>query len=102
MASVIWFVYLARCADGTLYCGISKDVRRRIERHNAGRGARYTRVRRPVTLAWMFPAGTHGEALRLERSIKRLTKSAKERLIATAPAGLLGDEKGALAFRRRR
>jgi pimeloyl-ACP methyl ester carboxylesterase len=46
----MWHVYLARCADDTIYCGIAKDVARRIERHNQGRGARYTRTRRPVVL----------------------------------------------------
>lgn len=47
-----WWVYLLRCGDGTLYTGITDDLDRRLAAHNAGRGAKYTRSRRPVTLVW--------------------------------------------------
>ena len=75
-----WFVYILRCADGTLYTGISNDVARRLATHNAGRGARYVRTRRPAELVWWEEAGDHGAALRREAAIKRSGRAAKERL----------------------
>ena len=83
---VPWHVYLARCADGTLYCGVTTDVARRLAAHNSGRGARYTSGRRPVALVWSEPAATRGAALAREAAVKRLTRAGKERLAgATAP-----------------
>lgn len=76
-----WRVYVARCADGTLYTGIATDVRARLTRHNAGTGAKYTRGRAPVSLAWESGAMSGTEARRLEATIKRMTKPAKERYI---------------------
>jgi len=73
-----WFVYLARCADGTLYTGVARDAPGRIAAHNAGRGARYTRSRRPVTLAHMEPAASRAAALRREWAIKQWTRADKE------------------------
>jgi len=67
----IWHVYLLQCADGTLYTGISLDPQRRLQQHNAGRGARYTRTRLPAQLLGTLPAGTQREALLLERRLKR-------------------------------
>ena len=75
-----WHVYLARCADGSLYCGVAKDVAARIAKHNAGTGARYTRGRRPVALAWSEPCGSRGDALRRELRVKALPAQAKRRL----------------------
>lgn len=72
-----WSVYMARCRDGSLYTGISKDVTGRIRAHNAGRGARYTRARRPVVLVAVERGFSHGDALRRERALKRLSRSAK-------------------------
>ena len=74
-----WYVYLLRCADGTLYCGITKDVERRMAMHNGKEpgGARYTRGRRPVILLASTGPMEHGEALRLEHGIKRLRRDAK-------------------------
>lgn len=79
-----WWVYLVRCADGSLYCGVTTDLERRIEAHNAGRGAAYTRARRPVALAWSEPAAGRGAALRRELAVKRLARRRKLELIATA------------------
>ncbi len=74
-----WHVYLVRCADQTLYCGIARDVSRRLAQHNglcAG-GARYTRSRRPVTLCATACCASRAEALRLEAKVKKLPKNAK-------------------------
>lgn len=79
-----WRVYLAECADGTLYCGVATDVARRVAAHNAGKGARYTRGRRPVRLLWSEAQPTRGDALRRELAIKRLPRAAKLRLAATS------------------
>jgi putative endonuclease len=80
-ARVAW-VYLLRCADGTLYCGWTVDVERRLAAHNAGRASRYTRSRLPVELAWTRPAADRGEARREEARIKALSRPDKLALIA--------------------
>jgi putative endonuclease len=77
-----WHVYILECADGTLYTGATNDVRLRVEQHNRGLGAKYTRSRLPVGLVYVEPAGERSAALRREREIKRLTRGAKQRLIA--------------------
>jgi putative endonuclease len=79
-AQDVWFVYLARCRDGTLYTGIARDVAARIAAHDAGRGARYTRGRGPLTLCAVRRCPSKGFALRLEHAVKRLTRAAKEEL----------------------
>ena len=76
-----YHVYIARCADGTLYTGISDDVERRIAVHNSGRGAKYTRSRLPVECVYAEELPGKGEALSRERRIKAMTRSEKERLI---------------------
>ena len=78
-----WFVYLARCADGTLYCGVALDVTARIAQHDAGKGAKYTRFRGPLTVVLVRRCGDRSRALRLEYAIKQLTRAEKEALIAT-------------------
>jgi putative endonuclease len=80
-----WWVYVVRCADGTLYTGIARDPAGRVATHNAGRGARYTRSRRPVALVFSEPATDRGAALRREAAIKRLPAEAKRQLV-TRPA----------------
>ena len=75
-----WFVYLLRCGDSTLYCGIALDVEARLEQHRAGKGAKYTRGRGPLELVYREACGTKGAALRRERTIKRLSRVAKLRL----------------------
>lgn len=77
-----WSVYLLRCADGTLYTGIATDVAARLKTHNEGKGAKYTRTRLPATLIYREDCFTHGDALRRERAIKRLSRAAKLALIA--------------------
>jgi putative endonuclease len=77
-----WHVYLLRCRDGSLYCGIALDVVARIALHNAGKGAKYTRSRRPVELAWKKRCRDGTEARKLEARIKRLTTLQKRELVA--------------------
>lgn len=81
-----WFVYLVRCADGSLYCGVTTDIPRRLEDHDTGRGARYTRGRGPVELVASAGPMSRAEALRLELRIKRARRAQKERLLADEPA----------------
>jgi UV DNA damage endonuclease len=76
-----WFVYLLRCADGTLYTGITNNLPRRCEQHNAGTASRYTRSRLPVELAYHEPQATHSLALKRELAIKALSRRAKESLV---------------------
>ncbi len=79
-----YFVYMVACADGTLYTGSTNDLDRRVEAHNASpRGARYTKARRPVSLAYSEACAGKGEALRREHAIKRLSRQAKLELIAS-------------------
>jgi putative endonuclease len=78
-----WFVYLARCADGTLYTGIALDVAARIAAHEAGRGARYTRGRGPLVLCAVRRCTSKGDALRLELRVKRLPRPMKEALTSS-------------------
>lgn len=81
-----WFVYIARCADDTLYCGITNDVAARLVTHNAGKGARYTRTRRPIEILAVRRCLTKSRALKLEYRVKQLTRPQKLALVA-APAG---------------
>ena len=76
-----WFVYIARCNDGSLYTGIARNVLLRIEAHNAGRGARYTRGRGPLALCAQRRCPSKGDALRLEWAVKQLPRPAKETLL---------------------
>lgn len=77
-----WFVYILRCADRTLYTGVTTDTEKRLADHNAGRGARYTRARLPVDLVYIEPATDRGAALRRESEIKRMRAADKRGLIA--------------------
>ena len=77
-----WFVYLVRCRDGSLYTGITTDPRSRLRAHNSGRGAKYTRARRPVTLVHVERAAGHAAALRREWTIKQWPRARKARLLA--------------------
>ncbi len=79
---VRWRVYILRCRDGSLYTGATDDLRRRLERHAAGKGARYTRSRLPVKLVYEERAGDRGAALRREAALKRLTRAEKLALVA--------------------
>ena len=75
------FVYIVRCADGTLYTGYERDPRARVQLHNRGRGARYTSGRRPVSLVYWESFGSIGDALRRERQLKRWRRERKEALL---------------------
>ena len=76
-----WTVYILRCGDGTLYTGCTNDLPRRLESHQTGKGAKYTRSRPPVTLAYQEEAADKSAALRREIAIKRLTRPQKLLLI---------------------
>lgn len=78
-----WRVYIVRCADHSLYTGIAIDVRARIARHNAGKGAKYTRGRGPVALVYEEGAASYSAALKREIAIKRLPAKRKRVLIST-------------------
>ncbi len=81
------FVYIALCADGTLYTGWTVDVAARIKTHNAGRGARYTRARRPVQLVYSEACPTRAAAMQREREIKRWPRARKLALCGRPPGG---------------
>jgi len=87
-----WIVYILRCADDTLYTGVTTDPERRLREHNAGGklGARYTRARRPVELAYQELAADKAEAYRREAAIKRLTRNAKLAL-TRSPDGAIAE-----------
>ena len=81
------YTYLLRCADGTLYCGWTNHLAARVAAHNAGKGAKYTRTRRPVVLAYY-----EEEAMRREAAIKKLTKKEKEAMAALGRTELPVDD----------
>lgn len=76
-----WLVYMLQCADATLYTGITNDLSARLAAHNAGRGAKYTRSRLPVTLVHKETAVDRSAALRREYEIKKLSAGEKRALI---------------------
>jgi putative endonuclease len=78
-----WFVYMARCSDGTLYAGVARDVRARIALHDAGKGARYTRGRGPLEVVLTRRCASKGDALRLELAVKRLAREEKMALVGS-------------------
>jgi|CXWL01.1.fsa_nt_gi predicted GIY-YIG superfamily endonuclease len=83
-----WFVYILRCADGTLYTGITKDVDRRCERHNAGSASRYTRSRLPARVVYREAQASRSFALKREAAIKAVSRQEKESLIRLARGAL--------------
>ncbi|MBC7224143.1 MAG: GIY-YIG nuclease family protein [Anaerolineae bacterium] len=78
------YVYMVECADGTYYTGWTEDLVRRVAEHNAGRGARYTRARRPVRLVYAEECADRAAAQRREAALKRLSHREKARLAAAA------------------
>ena len=78
-----WHLYLLRCGDGTLYCGIALDVPARVDAHMEGRGAKYTRGRGPLELVYQESCGTRGQALRREREVKAMPRVKKLSLIGS-------------------
>ncbi len=83
-----WFLYMVRCADRSLYTGITTDLERRVNEHNAGApaGARYTRGRRPVALVYCERQESRSAASKRERLVRKLRKADKERLIVAVAA----------------
>ena len=81
-----WYIYIVECNDGSLYTGITNDLDKRINAHNAGLGAKYTKSRLPVHLRYSEPATNRSQASQREYAIKSLKKSAKIYLIATQTA----------------
>lgn len=76
-----WVVYIVRCSDGTLYTGITKDVDRRCQQHQAGNASKYTRSRRPVRLVYVETCSGQSSALKREAAIKGLTRREKLQLV---------------------
>ena len=85
-ATQSWCVYVLRCADRSLYCGITNDFKRRLQQHNSGKGARYTRGRGPVKLVRQWPAESKSAALKAELAFKKLKRPAKLALLKARPA----------------
>lgn len=77
---IMWFVYILRCSDDTLYTGITNNLERRINQHNQGKGAKYTKGRGPVILIKSFECATKSEALKLEYKIKQMSREEKLRM----------------------
>lgn len=86
-ANDLWFVYMLRCADGSLYTGIAKEVSRRCRQHNAGIASRYTRSRLPVRVVHQESHASQSLALKREVAIKAMTRRDKLALIAGAHPG---------------
>jgi len=76
-----FYMYLARCADDTLYCGYCKDVSEREATHNSGKGAKYTRARGPVKMVYTESFETKSEAMKREYEVKKFSKVQKEKLV---------------------
>ena len=86
----MYYVYLLRCGDGTLYTGFTNDLARRLAAHNAGKGAKYTRGRRPVELVYWESFSNKSSALRREYAIKRPPRGEEHALMQSAelPGGI--------------
>src|SRR4051794_15794869 len=83
----VWFVYILRCRDGSLYTGITKDLSRRCKQHNAGVASRYTRCRLPTRLAFEEAQASQSAALKREAAIKAMTRPGKLALIRASVSG---------------
>jgi putative endonuclease len=82
--SAPWFVYLLRCGDGTLYCGIALDALARLKQHQSGKGAKYTKGRGDLELVYSEPCASKSEALKRERAIKKMKRPDKLALMGEA------------------
>ena len=81
----VWYVYILECGDGSLYTGVTDDVRKRLEAHRAGKGAKYTRGRAPLTLRYQEMAESRAAAQHREYEIKQLSRSEKLKLCSLSP-----------------
>lgn len=77
----MWFVYILECSDGTYYTGITNNLQKRIDKHNTGKGAKYTRARLPVKLVWSRECEDISTASKEEYKLKQLSRSQKESII---------------------
>ena len=77
----VWYLYILRCRDGSLYTGITTDVDKRFAAHNTGKGAKYTRGRGPLEIVYREKCGDHSTALKRELELKKLTRPEKEALL---------------------
>ncbi len=80
----MWYIYMIRCGDNSLYTGIATDVERRFEEHQRDKGARYLRGRGPFQLVFLMAVGTRSQASKVEYQIKKLSKIRKETLISSS------------------
>lgn len=78
----MFYAYMLRCSDGSIYSGYTNDIDARIKKHNLGLGAKYTRSRRPVTLVYYEVFESKSEALKREAEYKKLSRSTKEEMIS--------------------
>jgi len=79
-----WFVYMLLCADGSLYTGVTTDIKRRIKEHNSGdKGAKYTKARRPVELVYQELCSSRSQAQAREFVVRNLSKTAKHELLGS-------------------
>ena len=78
------FTYIVKCSDGSLYTGWTTDIEKRLEAHNSGKGAKYTKSRRPVTLVYYEEFSTKEEAMKREYAIKQMKREEKKALILDA------------------
>lgn len=76
-----WFIYIVECCDKSLYTGITNDLGKRLEKHNSGKGAKYTRGRGPIILKYFEKVSSKSTALKREIEIKKLTRAQKDKLI---------------------
>ena len=81
----MWYLYILRCKDNSLYTGITTDVEKRLEAHRSGKGAKYTRGRGPLELVYKEECGDHSDALKRELEIKAMTREEKLKLIKKTP-----------------
>tara|TARA_R110000824_G_scaffold357053_1_gene544365 strand:- start:295 stop:543 length:249 start_codon:yes stop_codon:yes gene_type:complete len=80
----IWYLYVVRCSDSTLYTGVTTDLKRRLNEHNtSNRGAKYTKARRPINLVYYELYQSRSNAQKAEHKFKKLTREQKERRIST-------------------
>jgi len=82
---MFYFVYIAECVDGSLYCGVTNNLEKRMKAHNELKsGAKYTKSRRPIALKYFEKANSRGEALQREAEIKKMPRQEKIKLIASS------------------
>ena len=77
----MWYVYIVKCSDATFYTGITKNIKKRVKAHNTGRGAKYTKSRRPVGLVYIACQKNISQAMRREHNIKKMSRKQKIELI---------------------